>query len=75
MSKTTKKQNDQKPKKDRSYVGSKSDWQWVWTIMVVVSIAYSAFVILNGLWGELIPIAMVAPMAIHAGLLLVNRGK
>ena len=69
------KEKQSKPKKDRSYLGSKSDWKWVWTLAVVISIAYATFVILSGLWGELIPIVMVAPMAIHAGLLLVNRGK
>ena len=69
-----KKENDQKPKKDRSYLGSKSDWKWVWTIMVVVSSAYSIFVIINGLWGEIIPLVMVAPLAVHSGLLLV-KGK
>lgn len=74
MSKTTKKENDQKPKKDRSWLGSKSDWRWIWTVLVVISAVYAIYVILSGLWGEVIPVIMVAPLAVHAGLLLA-KGK
>ena len=63
-----KKQNDQKPKKDFS------DIFWIGRLMVVVSIAYSAYVILSGLYGELVPAIMVTPMAVYAALLLY-RGR
>ena len=64
------KQKQVKEKKSRDF----SDIFWIGRIMVVVSIAYSAYVILSGLYGELVPAIMVTPMAVYAALLLY-RGR
>ena len=62
------KEKQSKPKRDLS------DMFWIGRIMVVVSIAYSAYVILSGLYGELVPAIMVTPMTVYAALLLY-RGR
>lgn len=60
----------EKVKKKRDF----SDMFWIGRLMVVASIIYSAYVILSGLYGEVIPAVMVTPMCVYAALLLY-RGR
>lgn len=68
MSKANKKEKAPKEKRDFS------DIFWIGRLMVVVSSVYSGYVILSGLYGEVIPAVMVAPMLVYAALLLY-RGR
>ena len=61
---------EKKEKKSKDF----SDMFWIGRVLVVISIAYSASVILSGLYGELIPAIMVTPMCVY-GALLLYRGK